>query len=49
MVPATDFERILLGRLTGETAMLEDSEAPAPDSPAAAFSGVGGNAGFLMR
>jgi len=49
MVQATDFERILLGRLTGETAMLPDSEAPAPDSPAAAFSGIGGNAGFLMR
>ncbi len=49
MVPATDFERILLGRLTGETPMQEDSEAPTPDSPAAAFSGVGGQAGFLMR
>ncbi len=49
LVPATDFERILLGRLSGETAMLPDSEAPAPDSPAAAFSGIGGNAGFLMR
>lgn len=49
LVPATDFERILLGRLTGETPMQEDSEAPTPDSPAAAFSGVGGQAGFLMR
>jgi pilus assembly protein CpaC len=49
MVPATDFERILLGRLSGESAMLPDSEAPDPTSPAAAFSGIGGNAGFLMR
>jgi pilus assembly protein CpaC len=49
MVPATDFERIILGRLTGETAMLPDSAKPEANSPAAAFSGVGGNAGFLMR
>lgn len=49
MKPATDFERILLGRLTGETAMLPDSAKPEPDSPAAVFSGVGGNAGFLIR
>ncbi|MFZ4541165.1 MAG: type II and III secretion system protein family protein [Rickettsiales bacterium] len=49
MVPATDFERILLGRLTGETAMQPDSAQPSPNTPAAVFSGIGGNAGFLMR
>ena len=52
--PANDFERILLGRLTSESAMQPDSAKPAtekPESstPAAAFSGVGGNAGFLLR
>jgi len=46
---ATDFERILLGRLSGETAMLPDSAKPDPQSPAAMFSGIGGDAGFLMR
>lgn len=56
LTPANDFERIVLGRLTGETAMKPDSakgsatvNPPAPESPAAAFSGVGGNAGFLLR
>ena len=49
MVPASDYERILLGRLTSESAMLPDSAKPTTSSPAAAFSGVGGNAGFLMR
>ena len=49
MTPASDFERILLGRLTGETQKLPDSEKIQPNSPAAVFSGVGGNAGFLMR
>lgn len=49
MKPASDYERILLGRLTAETAMKPDSEKPDEKSPAAAFSGVGGDAGFLMR
>ena len=49
MIPASDYERILLGRLTSESAMLPDSAKPTTNSPAAVFSGVGGNAGFLMR
>lgn len=57
IAPANDFERILLGRLTRETAMKPDSakdsvtttKQPESSSPAAAFSGVGGNAGFLLR
>ncbi len=49
MTPASDYERILLGRLTSETAMLPDSAKPTTNSPAAVFSGVGGSAGFLMR
>lgn len=49
LVPASDFERVLLGRLTGETAMQEDSAQVEPTSPAAVFSGMGGNAGFLLR
>ncbi len=49
LVPATDAERILLGRLSGESEPLPDSVALPPNSPAAAFSGIGGQAGFLMR
>jgi pilus assembly protein CpaC len=49
VVPASDLERILLGRLTSESAMLPDSAKPESNSPAAVFSGVGGNAGFLIR
>ena len=49
MTPATDYERILLGKLTGESAMMPDSAKPEPSSPAAVFSGIGGNAGFLLR
>lgn len=49
LVQANDFERILLGRLTSETPMLPDSAKPAPNSPPAVFSGIGGNAGFLLR
>lgn len=49
MTPASDYERILLGKLTSEPAMLPDSAKPSTNSPAAVFSGVGGNAGFLMR
>ncbi len=47
--PASDFERILLGRLSGETPKLPDSEKLEPNSPNAVFSGVGGDAGFVMR
>jgi pilus assembly protein CpaC len=47
--PASDFERILLGNLTQETAMLPTSAKPDADSPAAALAGMGGEAGFLMR
>lgn len=47
MTPANDFERIALGRLTGETSQKPNSaKAPTPD---AAFSGSNGQAGFLMR
>lgn len=44
--PASDYDRIVLGRLNGETPMKPDS---AKTSPAAIFSGVEGEAGFLMR
>lgn len=47
--PASDFERVLLGRLSGETWMKPDSAKPDQNSPAAVFSGIGGEAGFLMR
>jgi pilus assembly protein CpaC len=49
MEPSNDFERILLGRLSKETPMLEDSERPDPESPLAAMAGIGGDAGFLLR
>jgi pilus assembly protein CpaC len=44
---ATDFERIVLGRIGGETPMKENSAKA--NTPAAVFSGVEGEAGFLMR
>ncbi|MDX2096004.1 MAG: type II and III secretion system protein family protein [Alphaproteobacteria bacterium] len=52
--PANDFERIVLGRLTSESPMLPDSAkpeaaVPGQSSPDAAFAGVGGHAGFLLR
>lgn len=47
--PATDFERILLGRLHGQTPTYPDSRAPVAGTPASLFEGVGGEAGFLMR
>jgi len=47
--PATDFERILLGRLSSPGESYDDSTAPEASTPAAIFSGVGGQAGFLMR
>ncbi len=49
MEPADEYERILLGRLSHETPMADDSEKPDPDSPVAMMSGMGGDAGFLMR
>lgn len=49
MKPATDFERILLGRLTSATDMYDDSAAPEATTPASIFHGVGGQAGFLLR
>jgi len=49
LVPANDFERILLGKLAQETPMLPDSAKLDTDSPAAVFSGIGGDAGFLIR
>lgn len=48
MEPASDFDRILLGRMTKETPKLPDSTKP-ETSPTAALSGIGGNAGFLLR
>lgn len=50
--PPTDFERIVLGRLNGETMMKPNSEKGKPvdgKSPAAVFSGTPGEAGFLMQ
>lgn len=47
--PATEYERILLGRLAHESPMLSDSAASSMELPATAFSGVGGDAGFMMR
>lgn len=47
--PASDYERILLGKMTSETPMQSESAAPTADSPLTAFSGVGGDAGFLLR
>lgn len=61
MKPASDYERILLGKLTSEVpvkradakktdaANESDDEIAAQDSPAAVFSGAGGDAGFLLR
>lgn len=45
MAPANDFERIVLGKLTAETQSKPDSRA----TPAAVFSGVDGDAGFLIH
>lgn len=47
--PATDFERIVLGRLSSPTEKYADSAAPEASMPSAIFNGVGGEAGFLMR
>lgn len=47
--PATDAERILLGRLHGESTPMKTSKQPDPASPAAVFDGIGGQAGFLIR
>ena len=47
--PATDGERILLGRLNGTTAEKPESRKTEPQSPANVFDGIGGQAGFLLR
>lgn len=47
--PATDGERILLGKLHGETPKYKNSEKPDPATPASVFEGIGGQAGFLIR
>jgi pilus assembly protein CpaC len=47
--PASDAERILLGRLHGETPKLTNSEKPTTNAPASVFEGIGGQAGFLVR
>ncbi len=49
MKPASDFERILLGRISGITERYDDSSAPQATTPAAIFNGVGGQAGFILR
>ena len=49
-VPPNDFERIILGKLSGETAIQPDSRKPVPaTTPSAVFSGSGGDAGFLIH
>ena len=47
--PATDGERILLGKLNGESPQLVNSAKPDPAAPANVFDGIGGQAGFLIR
>ncbi|PZP87270.1 MAG: pilus assembly protein [Azospirillum brasilense] len=47
--PATDGERILLGRLHNETPKYKNSAKPEVTTPASAFDGIGGQAGFLIR
>lgn len=47
--PATDSERILDGKLSGETPKYKNSEQPKPETPAKMLNGIGGEAGFLMR
>jgi pilus assembly protein CpaC len=47
--PATDGERILLGRLHNETPKYKNSAKPEVTTPASAFEGIGGQAGFLIR
>lgn len=47
--PATDGERILLGKLHGESPQYKNSEKPDPAAPANVFEGIGGQAGFLIR
>ncbi len=47
--PATDYERIVLGQLHGESEKYDDSEARPAKTPASVFQGIGGQAGFLMR
>lgn len=47
--PATDGERILLGKLHGETPQMRNSTKQDPAAPANVFEGIGGQAGFLIR
>ena len=47
--PATDAERILLGKLQGTTEKQPDSEETPAATTAAAFHGARGDAGFIMR
>lgn len=47
--PATDGERILLGKLHGESPKLKNSAKPDLAGPAHVFEGIGGQAGFLIR
>jgi pilus assembly protein CpaC len=47
--PASDGERMLLGRLNGESKKMPNSEKPDPARPASVFDGIGGQAGFLIR
>jgi len=49
MTPASDYDRIVLGKLSGETPMQPDSAKPTAESPSSVFSGIGGQAGFLMK
>lgn len=46
---ATDSERILAGRLHGETDKKLDSETPKARAPVNVVNGIGGKAGFVMR
>lgn len=48
-VPATDAERILLGKLSGSEEEYPDSRKEKGKRPDNIFHGVGGQAGFLMR
>lgn len=47
--PPNDFERIVLGKLSGETPKQPNSAKGEPNTPAAAFAGTEGEAGFLVR
>ncbi len=47
--PASDYERVLLGKLSGTTQSYPDSKQREAKTPSSVFDGIGGEAGFIVR